>query len=169
MTTAKLKDYYLTFWLKPEMAATRTARVIWGLGVLLVPLAGFASVVFMPVLWVTALPAMRDSLVTGPAVLVWMVLGVIGYLWLLSRPDKWRKERECEHTAELSDGQVATLNLKTANGVSYADKDLGDFLHNCLLEGVVEWEERPHSARATVVADRDAVKADLRAFQDGTR
>ncbi len=144
MTTAKLKGYYLAFWLKSETAETRAARVIWGLGVFLVPVVVLSAVVFMPVVLFKAFPEMKDYVVAGPAALVWMGLGVIGFLGLQTRPSKWRKEREFEHTADLPDGQVGTLNLKTANGVDYADKALGDFLHKRLTEAVGEWECRKY-------------------------
>lgn len=140
MTTAKLKNYYLAFWLKPETAETWTAKVIWGLGVLLIHVVILAAVFSIPMVLVKAFPEMRDYVVAGPAILVWMGLAVLGFFWLLSRLRKWQEEREFEHTADLPDGQVVTLNLKTANGVDYADRELGEFLKGCLSGAIRDWK-----------------------------
>ena len=140
MTTAKLKDYYLAFWLKPEMAATRTARVAWGLGLLLVFLGVAASV--MMIVTVLADAFLAVGMVRSVVLLLSTGLVLFVSLWLLSRPSKWREEREIEHTADLRDDHRVTLNLRTANGVDYADKALGDFLLNRLAEAVGEWECR---------------------------
>ncbi len=139
MTTAKLKDYYLAFWLKQETAETRAARLIWGLWTFLVPAVLLIAAFLIPVILVEFL-VVEDATVRVTLVLLSMCFGVLVFMWLTFRPLQWRREREIKHTAELSDGQVVTLNLKTANGVDYADKALGDFLHKRLTESVGEWE-----------------------------
>lgn len=140
ITTARLKGYYLGFWLKSETAKTGTARVIWGLWTTLVIAVVFVAVLSMPVVLFKAFPEMKEYVVAGPAALVWMGLGFIGFLWLMIRSLKWQKEREFEHTAELSDGQVVTLNIKTANGVDYADPKFGGFLKGCQAAAIRDWE-----------------------------
>ncbi len=138
MTTAKLKDYYLAFWLKSETAETRTARVIWGLGILLFGMG--VSVPVMMIVKVLADAFLAVGIVRSSVLLLSAGLVLFGVLWLLTKPREWQKEREFEHTAELSDGQVVTLKIKTANGVDYADRQFGGFLMGCQAAAIGDWE-----------------------------
>ncbi len=138
MTTAKLKDYYLALWLKPETAETRTARFMWGIGAALASGVVFMGALFVPVTLVQAFSGQAD-LVRFPVVFVSLFLALC-VLWLVTRPLKWQEEREFEHTADMSDGQVVTLNIKTANGVDYADRQFGGFLKGCLSAALRDWE-----------------------------
>ena len=63
-----------------------------------------------------------------------------GFVWFFSKPRKWLEEREVEYTADLPDGQLVTLNLRTATGVDYADEELGEFLRGCLRGALRDWQ-----------------------------
>ena len=140
MTIAKLKEYYLEFYLKSDKSETPQASVLWAFALF----AAYASI-FLPLLFVPVLLAdtfLSDSPVREWVILVSMVLVLLAFMWLFSRPRKWQEEREYEYTADLPDGQVVTLNLRTANGVDYADQAMGDYLLERLAKGLDTWERR---------------------------
>ena len=58
MTTAKLKEYYLAFWLKPDKAETPIARFIWS-----VALSSVSLGLFLPPLALTIF--MADTFIAG--------------------------------------------------------------------------------------------------------
>ena len=90
-TVAKLKEYYLAFWLKPDKAETPIARFIWS-----VALASVSLGIFLPPLALTLFLAdtfIADDKVSASVVVLATVLTLSGFAWFFTRPRKWQEER----------------------------------------------------------------------------
>lgn len=138
MTTEPLKEQILTFWLKQDKAETPAARIKWTFALLLVSIGAAVAVFSIPI--ALAGTFLAEGMVRASVVVLSTCLGFVGYLWICIRPRRWQEEREIEYTADLPDGHVVTLNVRTANGVDYADEELGRFLTRCLSAAIRDWK-----------------------------